>query len=182
MPLTGREGYLLLESEQPFVAWASQIDNFTLDASMEQGLAESAAATRIVLPSSVGTSQFRTSLVVVNHSASPGQVQIRSRKAEDGTPQVSVNRTLERYGYLFFADFYQEAEAGEVFGPIELEATGGISITAAAGIYTQQGTSGYFEGVDLARASQNVFLPYSLDNLDFRTNLGLPTLERAMLM
>ena len=173
MPLTGREGYLLLESEQPFVAWASQIDNFTLDASMEQGLAESAAATRVVLPSSVTSGQFRTSLVVVNHSATTGQVQIRSRKAEDGTPQASVNRTLERYGHLFFEDFYKDAGLSDVFGPIELEATDGINITAAARIYTEQGTSGYLEGADLARASQNVLLPYSLDNLDFRTNLGI---------
>ena len=173
MPLTGREGYLLLESEQPFVAWASQIDNFTLDASMEQGLAESAAANRVVLPSSVTSSQFRTSLVVVNHSATTGQVQISSRKAEDGTPQASVNRTLERYGHLFFEDFYKDAGASDVFGPIELEATDGINITAAARIYTEQGTSGYLEGADVARASQTVLLPYSLDNLDFRTNLGI---------
>jgi len=173
MPLTGREGYLLLESEQPFVAWATQIDNLTLDPSVEQGFAESAAATRLVLPSSASINQFRTSLVVVNHSDTPGQVQIRAPRAHSSTPQLPISKRLERYGYLFFEDFYQEIGESDIFGPVELETTGGINITAAARIYTQQGTSGYFEAVDLGRASQNVLLPYTLDNLDFRTNLGI---------
>ena len=173
IPLTGREGYLLLESQQPFVAWASQIDNLTLDPSVEQGFAESAAATRLVLPSSASINQFRTSLVVVNHSDTAGQVQIRSPRAQNGTPQPAINKRLEPYGYLFYEDFYREIGESGTFGPIELETTGGISITAAARIYTHQGTSGYFEAVDLARASRQVLLPYSLDNLDFRTNLGI---------
>ena len=32
---TGREGYLLLESDQPVLGWASQIDNLTLDPSLQ---------------------------------------------------------------------------------------------------------------------------------------------------
>ena len=72
--ITGREGYLLLESDQPVLGWASQIDNLTLDPSLQ--ISTSEAASRILIPSSVSNGRFATSLLILNSSASAGHVNI----------------------------------------------------------------------------------------------------------
>ena len=58
LTVTGREGYLILESNQDIRAWASQIDNASADPSLE--LARSDAAVRVLLPSSVSNEPFST--------------------------------------------------------------------------------------------------------------------------
>ena len=75
--VTGREGYLILESNQDIRAWASQIDNASADPSLE--LARSDGAARVLLPSSVSNDQFSTRLTVINTSATDGQVSLRLR-------------------------------------------------------------------------------------------------------
>lgn len=170
---TGREGYLLLESSDKFSAWASQVDNLTADPSLEQARSEALAASRTLIPSSASVGAFLTSLVVINNSPAAGQVTIRSRRT-DGTVQAQLNNlAIQGNGYLYFEDLYRQVGLTGVFGPIEVEASGSIKITATARIYTREGTSGYFEGVDAALASQIVVLPYALDTRDFRTNLGI---------
>ena len=76
-------------------------------------------------------------------------------------------------GYLYYEDIHRGLGLSNVYGPIEITATGGIKISATARIFTQQGTSGYFEGVDPAQASREEILPYTLESMDFRTNLGI---------
>jgi hypothetical protein len=111
--------------------------------------------------------------VVINHSNQAGQVRIRPRSI-GGTLQADLPPiTLKSNGYFSRDDFYQWAGLQNVFGPIEIEAEGGIQVTATARIYTRQGTSGYFQGVDANLAAQEVILPYTVESLDFRTNLGI---------
>jgi len=80
---------------------------------------------------------------------------------------------LKANGFFSRDDFYRWAGLQDVYGPIEIEAEGGIQVTATARIYTQQGTSGYFQGVDAQQAAGEVILPYTVENLEFRTNLGI---------
>jgi len=169
---TGRQGYLILQSAQNIRGWASQVDNFSDDPGMELGRAESEAAGQLLLPSSVASSRFLTSLAVINSSDSPGSVTIRARGAE-GSALGVVSRSILGKGYLFFQDFYQSLGLSDVFGPIEVETAGGIRVLAAERIYSRESTSGYFEGVPLAIASQMTVLPYSVDTEEFRTNLGV---------
>ena len=170
--LTGREGYLIVDSSFPVEAWASQIDNRTEDSSIQQGRRESAAE-RIVIPSSSSFDPYRTSLVVINNSPTAGRVEIRARDATGNTLAVLNELEIKPNGYLYFEDIHRGLGLSNVYGPIEITATGGIKISATARVFTQQGTSGYFEGVDLAQASREEILPYTLESMDFRTNLGI---------
>jgi IPT/TIG domain len=171
--LTGREGYLIVESPHRVEAWASQVDNLTADPSLQQSKREALASARVLLPSSASLSQYRTSLIVINNTDKAGQVQIRPRTI-DGQLQKFLNPIpIKPNGYLFYEDFYQSIGIGGAFGPVEIEALGEIKITATARIYTLAGTSGYFEAVDVELASRSVILPYVVDTVNFRTNLGI---------
>jgi len=168
--LTGREGYLILESNQDIRAWASQVDNLSSDPSFE--LARSDAASRVLLPSSVSSDLFSTSLIVINASGLDGRVSLLVRDSA-GILQASLpNKPIAGYGYLFFEDVHKAVGLTNAFGSIEIEAHDGIRIMAAAQIVSSQRTGAYFEGVDTSTASRSAVL-YSVDNADFRTNLGI---------
>ena len=168
---TGREGYLLLESNQPVLGWASQIDNVTLDPSLQ--ISTSDAASRILIPSSVSNGRFATSLLILNSSASAGHVSIRVRSSA-GSLQVSLsNLSIAGNGYLLFEDFYKTAGLSNVSGPIEIVALDEIQITGVARVYSTAHTGAYLAGIVPSKASTELVLPYFVNNPDFRTNLGV---------
>jgi hypothetical protein len=171
--VTGREGYLILDSAANIGAWASQIDNVSLDPSLEIGREERESTNRILMPSSVSTSRFLTSLIVINISANAGTVAIRARDPEGNLRLLVSSQPIAARGYFFFGDFYRAAGLSDVFGPIELEGSEGLQLLATERIFTQENTSAYFEGVDFAKAANTLVLPYSIDTTDFRTNLGI---------
>ncbi len=171
---TGREGYVILESRQEIRAWASQINNASSDPSME--LARSSAASRVLLPSSVSNERFSTSLMIINSSSRDGQVNILARSQGGEIVTALASRPIPANGYLFYEDFYRSSHSGNTYGPIEIEALGSIQILATERISTRNNTGGYFEGIDTTEAGRNVVLPYSVDTLDFRTNLGINNL------
>jgi hypothetical protein len=131
------------------------------------------ASDRVLLPSSASLNQYATSLVVINNTDRDGQVQIRPRNIDGQLLKSLSPRTITSNGYLFYEDFYQSIGVSGAYGPIEIEALGEIKITATARVYTPAGTSGYFEAVDIKAASRNIILPYAVDNVQFRTNLGV---------
>ncbi len=171
--LTGREGYLILDSAESIGAWASQIDNVSLDPSLENSGQETGATNRILLPSSVSSGRFLTSLIVINTSAKAGTVAIRVRDGAGNLRLLVSSQPIAARGYFYFGDFYRAAGLSDVFGPIEVEGSEGLQLLATERIFTQENTSAYFEGVDLARAAKTLVLPYAVDTTDFRTNLGI---------
>jgi sugar lactone lactonase YvrE len=171
--LSGREGYLILESAEEIRAWASQIDNVSADPSLELARTESESAVTVLLPSSVSNSRFQTALLITNATDTSGSVTIRSRNGKGEVQGSLTNKPIAARGYLFFEDLYRILGLSNVSGPVEVEATGGIKIRATERIYTSEYTSAYFEGVDPSTASQVVVLPFSVDTADFRTNLGI---------
>jgi hypothetical protein len=171
--LTGREGYLILDSAENIGAWASQIDNVSLDPSMEIGREESGATNRILLPSSVSTSRFLTSLIVINTSGEAGTVALRARDVAGNLRLQVSSQPIAARGYFYFGDFYRAAGLSDVFGPIEVEGSAGLKLLATERIFTKEYTSAYFEGAHLGRAAKTLVLPYSIDTIDFRTNLGI---------
>ena len=174
--VTGREGYLILESNQDIRAWASQIDNSSADSSLE--LARSDSAVRMLLPSSVSNEQFSTRLTVINTSAVDGQVSLRIRDSAGVLQASLLNQPIAGYGYLFFEDIHKAAGLSKTSGPIEIEAQDGIRVVATEQIVSNQRTGAYLEGVDTSAAGRNVVL-YSVENADVRTNLGMNNLGTA---
>jgi hypothetical protein len=175
--MTGQEGTLILQSAQEIAAWATQIDNVSLDPSIELGSAEADAAIRVLLPSSVSNNKFLTNLIVINSSDSAGTINITSRDGQGNVQASLMNQAIAARGYLVYRDFYQTVGLSNVSGPIEVEAGSGIKVVAAERIYTREScygtSSAYFEGVEWSRASQTVILPDAVDTAEFRTNLGM---------
>jgi hypothetical protein len=171
---TGRQGYLVLESAQTIAAWASQVDNVLNDPSMQ--VARAGSASRLLLPSSVSSSRFGTSLIVVNASASPGTVNLVCR-ASGGAVQASLeNLPIPAFGYSFFPDLYQAFGLGEGFGPVEIE-TRDIGVIASSRIFSREHTSGYFDAKEMNQALRHAVIPFAVDNAEFRTNLGITNLS-----
>jgi hypothetical protein len=75
--VTGREGYLILESNQDIRAWASQ--NTTTPAGTPAWSGRSDGAARVLVPTSVSNNQFSTRLTVINTSAADGELSLRIR-------------------------------------------------------------------------------------------------------
>ena len=105
--VTGREGYLLLSSNQPIRAWASLVETTSLDPSLQ--LATNEASNRLLVPSSVANERFSTALVVINASATDGSVNLISRTPAGSVQTVLNNLSLPAFGYLLFDDFYRSA-------------------------------------------------------------------------
>ena len=172
--VTGREGALLLQSSGPIRGWASQIDNASLDPSLQR--ATSGGASRILVPSSVVSDRFSTALVISNVTERDAQLKIVARD-KLGTAQLTLNEVgIPGQGFLYFEDFYRSNGLDQATGPIEIEAQGGVRLTALARIYSRQRTGGFFPGVPLDSATRVVVIPHVLDTSAFRTNLGVNNL------
>lgn len=168
---TGREGALLLHSNQPIRAWASQIDNTSLDPSLQQAVSQGAA--RMLVPSSVLSARFSTALVISNLTSLDGKVNIVARD-QFGMAQLMLNDVrIPSLGFLYFGDLYRSYGLDQAVGPIEIEAQGGIQLAVLARIYSQQNTGGFFPGVPLESASKTAVIADALDTAEFRTNLGV---------
>jgi putative Ig domain-containing protein len=169
--VTGREGYLLLSSNQPIRAWASLVDTTSLDPSLQ--LASNEASNRLLVPSSVANERFSTAMVVINASATDGTVNLILRTRSGSVQAVLNNLNLPAFGYLLFEDFYRSQGLDSGSGPIEIEAHGAIQVTALARIYSRDQTGGFLNAVPLASARREIIVPNSIDTAQFRTNLGL---------
>jgi hypothetical protein len=170
--VTGREGTLIVESDREIRAWASQIDNTTSDPSLE--VAVEKGGSRILIPSVVASEKFTSSLIVINTSPEDGQIEIVARDSGGATIVSQSNVPIAGNGYAFFESVYGIQRPGvTLFGPVEIQASDGIEIVAAANIRSSLGTGGYFQNVSTDSAATNVSLPYVVDTADFRTNLGI---------
>ena len=169
--VTGREGALLLHSSQPIRAWASQIDNVSLDPSLQRAISE--GASRILVPSSAFTERFSTALVISNLANRDARLKIVARD-RFGVAQLTLSDVdIAGQGFLYFEDFYRSHGLDQAAGPIEIEAAGDARLGALARIYSRQRTGGFFPGVPVSSAARIVVIPHVLDTLAFRTNLGI---------
>lgn len=172
--VTGREGALLLHSSQPIRAWASQIDNASLDPSLQRATSE--GASHILVPSSAFTERFSTALVISNLENRDARLKIVARD-RFGVARLTLNDIgIAGQGFLYFEDFYRSHGLDQAAGPIEIEAADGTRLTALARIYSRQRTGGFFPGVPLNSAARMVVIPHVVDTSAFRTNLGINNL------
>ena len=171
--VTGREGALLLRSGQPVRGWASQIDNVSLDPSLQRSTG--AGASRILVPSSVLSDRFSTELVINNLTERDAKVTIVSREPL-GTTKLTVDVEIPGQGLLHFEDFYRSHGLDQAAGPIEIEAEQGIQLTALARIYSRHRTGGFLPAIPLDSAAPVVVISHVLDTAGFRTNLGVNNL------
>lgn len=169
--VTGREGYLWLTATQPIRAWASQIDNLSLDPSLQSATGETSS--RLLLPSSVANERFRTALVVTSASAADGSIRLVSRDRSGAVQATLSDLSLPGFGFLFFEDLFRSLGLESASGPIEIIAQGDQRLMALARIYSRQQTGGFLNAVHAERAGREIHIPHLTDTAQLRTNLGL---------
>ncbi len=171
--LTGREGYLVLESEDAITAWASFIDNFSNDPVIFRSIPAAEADEKFIIPSSADSSGYKTALLIVNTSSQSGLITIHSYDISGNIQTTLENLPIGPNGWIHFEDFYQKAGVLNVFGPLVVETTPGVKLLGGARIYTPQKTGGYLEGVSTQLAGGIIKFPRTIDTLDSRANLGI---------
>jgi hypothetical protein len=137
-----QEGYLQIISSQPLVAWASQIDNGTNDPSLESGRRLGFA--KLWLPSSTNVGFFRSTLALLNTQAVEATIDIISRNT-DGSIQGMRSLILPPNALFSENDILSSLNLSGAFGPLEINVTNGIPVIAISRVYSNNGTSAFFE-------------------------------------
>src|SRR5262249_2240545 len=164
---TGREGYLWLTSTQPIRAWASQIDSVSLDPSLQLATAETSS--HLLLPSSVASERFRTSLLIASASAADGTISLISRDRSGNVRATRNDLSLSGFGFLYFDDLYGTLGLDSVGGPIEIKAQGDLQLIALARIYSHEQTGGFLNAVPVEKAGRVIYISHLSDTVQLRT-------------
>jgi hypothetical protein len=174
---SGREGSLVLESDQPIEAFVSQIDNQTGDPSILDGVRQ--GASHLILQSAANTGPFRSTLLVLNLSSSQALVNITALDRKTGhpvgTPLQNVN--IAGNGFISFDNILADLLVDNSFGPVEIRSTNGAMLAAISRVSgLGANTSGFFVAQAADSGSQTEIIPFAIDTNTFRTNLGLNNL------
>ena len=137
-----QEGYLQIISSQPLIAWASQIDNATNDPSLETGRRLGFA--KLWLSSSTNVGLFRSTLAILNTQAVEANIEIVSRDTSGGV-QGSRSLILPPNALFSENDILSSLGLSGAFGPLEINVTNGIPVIAISRVYSNNGTSAFFE-------------------------------------
>ena len=137
-----QEGYLQIISSQPLIAWASQIDNVTNDPSLETGRRLGFA--KLWLSSSTNVGLFRSTLAILNTQAVEANIEIISRDTSGGD-QGSRSLILPPNALFSENDILSSLNLSGAFGPLEINVTNGIPVIAISRVYSNNGTSAFFE-------------------------------------
>ena len=174
---SGREGSLVLESDQPIQSFVSQIDNQTGDPSILDGIR--LGASRLILQSAANTGPFRSNLVVLNLSSNAALVDVtalnRTTGQAVGTPLANLN--IPGNGFISFDNILAALSVNDSFGPVEIRSTNGamlVAVSRVSGVGT--GTSGFFAAQAVDSGSLVEVVPFVIDTDAFRTNLGINNL------
>jgi hypothetical protein len=139
------EGYLRLDSNQPIVAWSSQIDNRTQDPSFALG--KSAGSSHLLIPSVTSMGSFKSTLVIVNlgNFASTVKIQFRDIFGALNTTFITL---IPAGGFLSYSDILNQLGMRETFGPLEIDSMDGQMLLAISRVYSISHTGGYFDAID----------------------------------
>jgi hypothetical protein len=141
--VTNVEGYVRLESSQPILAWASQIDNGTYDPGL--AVSKGMGASKLLVQSTANVGNFKSSLVVVNLGTAAAAVDIVAHSIQ-GTVQGELRgQVIPPGGFVSFANILERLGAFNSFGPVEILSTNGQPLLATSRVYSLNRTSGFFE-------------------------------------
>ena len=172
-------GSVLVASDQMVFPYVTQIDNRSSDPSLDLGAMS--GGTRLGILSTTSVNQFRSSLVVLNVGDSTAEVTLLQRDAS-GRLLHRQEVTVPARGQFRSPDLHADFGIGNVSGPLEILSNNGVPLIATSRVYALgSGTSGFFRGLDLERASSRAAIPISRESGEFRSNLGITNLsgERA---
>jgi hypothetical protein len=174
---TGREGSLVLESDQPIQAFVSQIDATSGDPSILAGIRQ--GSSHLVLQSAANSGPFRSDLIILNLSSSQARVDVVPRDRDSGQPIGTGlrNVAIEGNGFVHYDNILEAAGVTNNYGPLEIRATNGALLAAVSRVSgLNSNTSGFFQAQSSDSSEQTLILPYVIEDESFRTNLGLNNL------
>ncbi len=139
------ECYVRIDSDQPIVSWASQIDNSTSDPGFSMGRGK--GSSHFLVPSAANTASWRSSLVVVNTNSQPAYVDIISRDNNGDVQGRLMGLLIPSGGFFSHDNILAYLGVTNGYGPIEVStpyASAPLMVTSK--INSNDGTSGFFEG------------------------------------
>ena len=169
--LSNLSGSVLVASDQMVFPYVTQIDNRSSDPSLDLGAMS--GGTRLGILSTTSVNQFRSSLVVLNVGDATAEVTLLQR---DGGGNLLHRRevAIPSRGLFQSRDLHADFGIGKVSGPLEILSTNEMPLIATSRVYAlDSGTSGFFRGLDLDRASSQAVIPISRESGEFRSNLGI---------
>jgi hypothetical protein len=141
--LTNVEGYVRLESSQPILGWASQIDNTTHDPGF--AVSKGGGASKLLVQSTANIGNFKSSLVVVNLGEAAAAVDVVAYNVE-GTVQGELRgQVIPPRGFVSFANVLESLGTFNSFGPVKILSTNGQPLLATSRVYSLSHTGGFFE-------------------------------------
>jgi hypothetical protein len=167
----GVEATLFLESDQPIKAWASEIENSNNDPSML--VSRTDGATRILIPSTVNSTRWTSSLVLVNISSSTASCSLKAYDANGAiVGQTQTPIIIPAHGFYSIPNVLQPLGIVDAFGH-PLEVNSNFPLMAISRVFSQSNTGGFFEGIDYANGSLLQYVPILVEDGIVRTNLGV---------
>ena len=168
-------GSVLVASDQMVFSYVTQIDNRSSDPSLDLGAMS--GGTRLGILSTTSVNQFRSSLVVLNIGDATAEVTLLQRDSS-GSLLHRQEVAIPPRGLFQSRDLHADFGIGKVSGPLEILSTNGVPLIATSRVYAlDSGTSGFFRGLDLDRASNQAVIPISRESGEFRSNLGITNLS-----
>ena len=173
--LSNLSGSVLVASDQMVFPYVTQIDNRSSDPSLDLGAMS--GGTRLGILSTTSVNQFRSSLVVLNVGNAAAEVTLLQRDAS-GSLLRRREVAIPSRGLFQSPDLHADFGISKVSGPLEILSTNGVPLIASSRVYAlDSGTSGFFRGLDLDRASSRAVVPISRESGEFRSNLGITNLS-----
>ncbi|HEX2520816.1 MAG TPA: fibronectin type III domain-containing protein [Terriglobia bacterium] len=163
---------LYIESDQPVIAWASQIDRATNDPSLLRSKRH--GSTQILIPSAANISTFSSSLVVMNLGYSTAEVALKAYGTSgELLGQTGTPMNIAPNGVLFLENALQDLGVVNNYGPIEITSLNNVPLIATSRVSSSGGGGGFFEGLSYSEASVVQTVPHVVDNSEIRSNLGI---------
>ena len=169
--MTNLAGSVVIFSDQPLVAYATQVHNGSNDPSLEIGKA--AGGTQLMIPATTSVNQFRSSLILQNAGELVASVSLRQRD-HFGVLRGGGSVTIPSGGFFRSDDIHTTLGLSGIYGPLEITSNNAFPLVASSRVYSlTSGASGFFEGVELSKLTTTGIIPISQDTASFRTNLGI---------
>jgi len=139
------EGYIELGSDEPILAWASQIDRATNDLAVT--LSQGQGANRLLVPSASNVGAFRSGLALVNTGNGEAFVDILSRAADGEIQGQLRNVFIPAKGCFSWADILESLGITRGSGSLEIISTNGQPLVGTSRVRSASRGSGFLAAV-----------------------------------
>jgi hypothetical protein len=140
------ECYVRIDSNQTIVGWASQIENSTDDPGFALG--RNVSGQHLLIPSAANTSNWSSSLVVVNTGEAPAYVDIIAHDNNGAIQGQMLGVSIPPGGFFSEGNILAFLGINDGFGPIEISNRSlQAPLIATSRVRSTAQTSGFFEGL-----------------------------------